>query len=79
MNKLIVPLTVVSLLGLFNAYSSFAQSKTENTENKQSAKQHCASAGKESCCKTEKAQPNKCCACCTGPTCTAHGSKCCGS
>jgi hypothetical protein len=82
MNKLLVSLTVLSILALFNTYSSFAQTgdKTVQTE-KQSAKQHkgCATATKESCCKSEKTQPGNCCACCSGSTCTAKpDTHCCG-
>ncbi len=84
MNKLIVPLTVISVLGLFNAYSSLAQSGTgqraNQTEN-QARKpiKDCGIAGKETCCKSEKAKPGHCCACCTGSTCAASSSShCCG-
>ena len=78
MNKLIVPLTVVSVLGLFNAYSSFAENKAGiNIEqaNKQSAKQQ---AEKQSCCKSEKAKPGNCCACCAGASCASGIHDCCG-
>jgi len=79
MNKLLVSLTVLSVLGLFNTYSSFAQTGDKSTQvEKQSAK-HCSTVTKESCCKTEKTQPGHCCACCSGTHCTAKsGAGCCG-
>lgn len=82
MNKLIAPLAFISVLGLFNAYSTFAQSQSKNDSEtqKQSAQDNkrCNTAAKEFCCKTEKPKEGNCCACCTGAHCAAGGKGCCG-
>ena len=84
MNKFILPLTVISALGLFNAYASFAQSSTaqNNNQTERQTRQpikDCGTAGKETCCKIEKTKPGNCCACCTGSTCAGSSdSHCCG-
>jgi len=84
MNKLIVPLTLMSVFGLFNAYSSLGQAQAGESKqqtrqtHEQSAKQHsCGTQAKEFCCKSDKKQHGNCCACCTGSTCAA-GAHCCG-
>jgi len=81
MNKLLVSLTAISVLALFNAYSSFAQAgDTAAQVEKQSAKQEksCSTSSKD-CCKSEKTQPGHCCACCSGTSCNAKpDTHCCG-
>ncbi len=78
MNRLFVSLTVLSVLALFNAYSSFAQAGDKTVQIEKQSK-GCSTATKESCCKTEKTQPGNCCACCSGTHCTAKpGTHCCG-